>query len=101
MALVWKGDEVVAEIEQRAQNLAHTVAEMLLENATPNVPVWTGDLQLSGIVIDLDNGTVIVAYPLFYAHFVEFGTIQNDPNPFLRNAVASTIPEARVLLNAR
>lgn len=99
--VTWKGDAAKEELRRRVAGLRQQIAQRLLEHAQAEVPVDTGALLESGYWADISATTSIVAFPLHYAHFVEFGTIRHGPNAFLRRAVSSTVTDARVILGAR
>jgi hypothetical protein len=92
----WKGSEAMTELYRRGEILVDGVADEVLYRAQAECPVDTGDLRDSGIKIYVGAGHRVVAFPLFYAPFVEFGTKDHAPNPFLRRAVYATQGEAGV-----
>lgn len=112
MALVWHGKEALGERRQRIATVRSAIAGILLAHAKENAPVDTGNLRDSGVVIELDDTATLVAFPTkepeprkhgdhYYSQYVELGTVEHAPNPFLRTAILDTIPEAKALLNAR
>ena len=59
-------------------------------NAKNIVPVKTGRLQRSIRVMSLQGNSVFVGTSFPYAGYVEFGTIYNRPQPYIRPAMAIT-----------
>lgn len=76
-------------------------ARPILEDAKARVPVKTGSLRKSiRILVDLDisddiAATVYVHATWWTAHFIEFGTVNQPAQPFLRPAVDSKEQEAQ------
>lgn len=61
------------------------LAEEILDDAQQRVPVDTGDLRDSGFV-DGGDSDYRIGFDADYAAFVEYGTGDTDPQPYLEPA---------------
>lgn len=88
--------QLLQRIEQMGRTLETQVkekalkesAELMKDKVVPLVPVRTGKLRQNIIVSDIDvNETIHIGPdqqgPVFYSHFLEFGTKKMSPKPFL------------------
>ena len=79
-------------VEGSAVIAQHKVMLQILRQAKKNAPVDTGALRRSGKVRKLKKGSKVTfggaSTPrhVNYAHFVEYGTMRNPANYFLRKA---------------
>jgi HK97 gp10 family phage protein len=69
------------------------VGANIVDVAQQLVPVDTGFLQSSIYYQMIDQGTVEVGAEAEYASYVEFGTYKMAPQPYLRPAIESQLPE--------
>ena len=72
--------------------LTEAVARKILEYADEEVPVRTGELQLSGDIGTTENGHEVF-YSAPHAIPVHNGTTKRPANPFLSRAVARALPD--------
>jgi HK97 gp10 family phage protein len=69
------------------------VGANIVDVARDLVPVDTGFLQSSIYYRMIDQGTVEVGAEAHYASYVEWGTPRMAPQPYLRPAIDSQLPE--------
>lgn len=84
--------------EQSARPLLGELGEQTKAEAQRLAPVETGALRDSIVTAVEGHGTdvaAIVAANIDYAHFVEFGTHRQSPQPFLRRALMALRSRAR------
>jgi HK97 gp10 family phage protein len=77
--------EVGQELDVVGANIVDVAKEL--------VPVDTGFLQSSIYHQMIDQGTVEVGAEAEYASYVEMGTYKSSPQPYLRPAIDSQLPE--------
>lgn len=107
--LNWNEKEITAKIEKRAMNRLHKAGEVVAAKARQKVPIgkdvpqgrgkWSkresGALKRTIRVVRLYNDPKqnIRVYAgnreggVFYAHFVEYGTVKMKAKPFMRPAL--------------
>jgi HK97 gp10 family phage protein len=103
--LTWKGREALAEIEAALPDALFAAGQQIIDVASAKAPRGaTGDLRRSGYVTMQGRstyrhaknhrkeakpkpGTVAVAFAVFYAGFVEYGTRKMAAHPFFRPTV--------------
>ena len=69
------------------------VGANIVDIAQQLVPVDTGFLQSSIYHQMIDQGTLEVGAEAEYASYVELGTYRSAPQPYLRPAIDSQVPE--------
>lgn len=74
-------------IEKGLANGIERAAQLVLASAKFNCPVDTGALRNS-IKAEITGTSFEVGTDLYYAKFVEFGTVKQRPQPYLYPAIA-------------
>ena len=77
------------EIEEALEKAMPSIARRLLNELVVICPVDTGRLKNSLKVIPTDKGLLI--WMVDYGMFVEFGTLNQRPNPFVRNTIQTKL----------
>jgi HK97 gp10 family phage protein len=99
VSLLWRGEQVAAEIRRRARAALEEAGRQLLALAKELCPVDTGVLRDSlQVVVDARTMRVVLRTDVWYAHFVEFGTIYRPANMFMRIALAEMEPRFRAII---
>lgn len=98
MKFEWHPEQITTEIEKTAMDRLETAAGYVMGRARQLVPVDSGNLRESIRVVRLkgDQRQNVRVYAgnrkrrneggAFYAHMVEFGTVNMPAKPFLRPA---------------
>lgn len=89
----WRGEQVKARLRAQGMEAARQCAEFMAARARLYVPVDTGFLRESIVVMATMSGTrYSVIATANYARYVEFGHMAGGtwvpPNPFMRRALA-------------
>ena len=86
--------EVSLAIRQAIRSALREIGERAVGYATDIVPVRTGNLK-SSIAYDADDRMVIIGSDVTYASYVEEGTVNMRPRPYLRPAIMDHLEEYR------
>lgn len=78
--------ELSTDIENDFKNLLKKTAEKIRDDAKRIVPVRTGTLRNSIDINKLNEFEYSIGSDLYYAGFVEYGTIKMKPSPYMRQA---------------
>lgn len=89
--------EVSLAIRQAIRSALREIGERAVRYATEVVPVRTGNLK-SSIAYDADDRQVIIGSDVPYASYVEEGTVNMRPRPYLRPAVMDHLEEYRKVI---
>ena len=84
-------------IKQAIRSALREVGERAVGYATDIVPVRTGNLR-SSIAYDADDSQVIIGSDVPYASYVEEGTRNMRPRPYLRPAMVNHLDEYREII---
>lgn len=87
-------EEVTLAIKQAIRSALREIGERAVSHATRIVPVRTGNLR-SSIAYDADDRQVIIGSDVTYASYVEEGTVNMRPRPYLRPAIVNHLEEYR------
>jgi HK97 gp10 family phage protein len=77
------------------------IVNFFVETAQGNAPVDTGFLRDNIAIESLDKDSAIVTSGAEYSIFVEEGTSNMSPQPFMQPALAETENEATKIMNAK
>lgn len=93
----------IAAIENNTDEIAHEIVTNLgaiAQKAARNmVPVDTGALKQS-LTLEVDTNVATVGSSLEYAPYVEYGTVNQAPQPYLQPALAIAKQQADNVLKA-
>jgi HK97 gp10 family phage protein len=95
--------QIIAALDPKVSAALELGAELVAAEAKTRVPVASGDLKEAIHVEPDDGGFLVVAgddEDVFYAHFVELGSTQTDPHPFLIPALEARRDEVTALVGA-
>lgn len=90
-------EQVSLEIKQAIRSALREIGERAVGHATDIVPVRTGNLK-SSIAYDADDSQVIIGSDVTYASYVEEGTRNMRPRPYLRPAIVDHLDEYREII---
>lgn len=90
-------EEVSLAIRQAIRSALREIGERAVKYATDIVPVRTGNLK-SSIAYDADDRQVIIGSDVHYASYVEEGTVNMRPRPYLRPAIVNHLDEYREII---
>lgn len=88
---------VSMEIRRAIRSALREIGERAVGYATDTVPVRTGNLR-SSIAYDADDSQVIIGSDVTYASYVEEGTRNMRPRPYLRPAIVNHLDEYREII---
>lgn len=96
-------DQIIAEVKKKLTDKLKLVGALVASNAKKNIvdtdAVDSGRL-LGSIGFEVEDDTVTIGTNISYASFVELGTVNMTPRPFLRDAVYQHIDEIKKVLSA-
>lgn len=88
MPLNWHPEALLSELETKYEDTLDQVSDMVRDDAKSNCPVKTGALKASiRKEVDMTEMAAYVGSDLDYSVYVELGTQNRQPNPFLRRAL--------------
>lgn len=91
--VIWKGKEFLQKLYVAENRALSQIGEKVTEDAKYACPIDTGRLRDSirnnVNFDDTDNPKVQIGSDLKYSTFVELGTRNQSPQPFLRNSLAN------------
>lgn len=90
-------EEFTLAMRQAIRSALREVGERVVGYATDIVPVRTGNLR-SSIAYDADDSQVIIGSDVPYASYVEEGTRNMRPRPYLRPAIVNHLDEYREII---
>ena len=90
-------EQVSLEIKRAIRSALREIGERAVGYATDVVPVRTGNLR-SSIAYDADDSQVIIGSDVPYASYVEEGTRNMRPRPYLRPAIVNHLDEYREVI---
>jgi len=95
--------QAAASLIDRVRSAAEAHAKLMAERARELVPVWTGGLRdsIAGWVADEDSPTAVVGASAAHAAFVELGTSDTEPQPYLRPAMDDPLLAAEAARRSR
>lgn len=73
--------------KEETQPAIMKIANKVVKTAARLAPKETGALSKSGKVTALSKGGARIQFTVRYAGFVEFGTVYQEPQPYLRPAL--------------
>jgi HK97 gp10 family phage protein len=87
-----EADRILKQAAQKGIEATNEIANAILANADPRVPVDTGALRASGEVTEATTGNRVatVSYggdDVNYAVYQEFGTSKMNAQPYLKPAI--------------
>ena len=85
-------DQFERKVESDIQRALGTMGRVGVNNIKSGCPVDTGLLRLSND-FELDKHSIIFYNSAYYAPFVEFGTVRNGANPFMRKGINNSISQ--------